>query len=176
MPQVSVERACLAARQASYQQGFTLVELMITLAVAAVLAAIAAPAFNQLALGSTLRSHANDLAAGALLARSEAIKRNQPVTLCASSNGTACTGSWSSGWIVMTGSGAVLQAHAPAASGYVVTSTEASIVFQPSGVGATAATLTVCRATPSVGNQERVVDISVAGRAKVRKTTTGSCS
>jgi type IV fimbrial biogenesis protein FimT len=166
----------LAVRQAACQLGFTLVELMITLAVAGVLVAIAMPAFNEMTLGSKLRNQANDLAAGALLARSEAIKRNQAVTLCASSNGTSCTGSWSNGWVIRTTGGTVLQAHAAAPSGYLVTSTLSSIVFQPSGVGATSATLTVCRATPSAGSQERVVDISVTGRAKVRKTETGTCS
>lgn len=177
IPKLRVGSGRLAVRQATYPQGFTLVELMVALAVAAVLAAIAAPAFDQLTLGSKLRTQANELAAGALLARSEAIKRNQTVTLCASSDGATCVGAWANGWIVRTTGGAVLRAHGAAPSGFLVKSgVITSIVFQPSGVGTTSATLTVCRATPSVGGQERVVSISATGRATVSKTTTGSCS
>lgn len=157
------------------QSGFTLVELMITIAVLAIVMAFAVPSFNDMTLGSKLRSQANDLVAGAALARSEAIKRNQPVSLCASSNGTSCTGSWSQGWIVITGA-TVIMNHGAAANGFLVLSDQTSFTFQPTGVGATADTLTVCRATPSVGGQERVVSVSATGRASVERTNTGSCS
>lgn len=157
------------------QLGFTLVELMVAIAVLAVLLGIAVPMFTDSTLGSRLRTQANDLAGAALLARSEAIKRNQAVTLCASSDGATCTGAWASGWIVRTAGGAILQAHGAAPSGFLINSAVASLVFQPSGVSATSATLTVCRAEPSVGSQERVIDISTTGRATVSKTATGSC-
>lgn len=157
------------------QCGFTLVELMVTLAVFAVLLAITVPSYNDMTLGSKLRTQANDLVAGAVFARSEAIKRNQTVTLCASSDGATCTGTWASGWIVRSAGGAVLMVHGAAQRGFLVSSSEAGIDFQASGVGATSATFTVCRATPSVGSQERVVNISATGRATVSKTTTGSC-
>lgn len=172
----SVEKGCLPRLNVAYLRGFTLVELMVTLAVAAVLIAIAAPSFNEVTTGSKLRSQAQDLAAGALLARSEAIKRNQEVTLCSSSDGTTCSGTWSNGWVVRTTGGDVLHAHAAAANGYLITSTLSAIVFQPSGWSASSATLTVCRSSPSVGSQERVVSISGTGMAKVTKTTVGSCS
>lgn len=170
---VQVRRPSLAM---SHQRGFTLVELMVTIAVLAVLLGIAVPSFTESTLGSKLRTQANDLVAGALLARSEAIKRNQAVTLCASSDGATCTGTWASGWIVRTTGGAVLQAHGAAPSGFLINSSVTSFVFQPSGVGSTSATLTVCRAAPSVGSQERVVDISPTGRTTVSKTSAGSCS
>lgn len=161
------------------QGGFTLIELMITIAVMAILLAIVIPSFTDATLGSKLRSQANDLAAGVLLARSEAIKRNKTVTLCASSNGTSCTGGWADGWIVIGSDGTVILKHPAAAGGFLINSTSAtvtSVIFQPTGVGATQTTLTVCRATPSVGSQERAVRISTTGKTKVSKTTTGSCS
>lgn len=162
-------------RRLARQSGFTLVELMVTIAVLAVLLGIAVPSFTNSTLGSKLRTQANDLAAAALLARSEAIKRNQAVTLCASSDGATCTGTWASGWIVRTTGGTVIQAHGAAPSGFLISSSVTSLVFQPSGISATSATLTMCRATPSVGGQERVVDISATGRATVSKTSAGSC-
>lgn len=157
-------------------RGLTLVELMVTIAVLAILLAISIPSLTDSTLGSKLRSQANDLAAGALLARSEAIKRNQSVTLCASSNGSTCTGAWINGWIVRATDGTVIHAHGEAENGFLINGTVTSIQFQPTGAGATTATLTVCRSSPSVGSQERVVTISATGRPSVAKTTAGSCS
>lgn len=166
----------VAGERLVLQRGFTLVELMVAIAVLAVLLGIAVPSFTDSTLSSKLRTQANDLAAAALLARSEAIKRNQAVTLCASSDGVACTGTWASGWIVRTAGGAVIQVHGAAPRGFLINSAVTSLVFQPSGISATSASLTVCRLTPSVGNQERVIEISATGRATVSKTSTGSCS
>lgn len=161
------------------QQGFTLVELMVTIAVMAILLMIAVPSFNDATLGSKLGSYANNLVAGAHLARSEAIKRNRAVTLCVSSNGTDCaTGGWEQGWIVLTADDTVVQRQQALPAGLKVNRAGGadSLVFQPSGVGATAATFTVCRATPTVGAQERVVEISATGRPGVKKTTAGTCA
>lgn len=165
---------------------FTLVELLIAIAILAILMGIAVPAYNEMTLGSKLRSQANDLVAGAVLARSEAIKRNSAVRMCVSADGASCiTGGWEQGWVVFhdadddgaldTGEAVLLQ-HQAAASGFKITGTVASVRFQGTGVGATQATLTVCRATPSVGGQERVVNITVTGRTSVTKTTTSTCS
>jgi type IV fimbrial biogenesis protein FimT len=56
--------------------GFTLVELVITVAVASVLLAMAVPSFNQMIISSRLTAQSNDMLAAINLARSEAIKRN----------------------------------------------------------------------------------------------------
>lgn len=62
-------------------RGMTLVELMVALAIAALLAVAAAPAFTEYLANSRLRENGNNLYAMTLLAQSEAIKRNTIVRL-----------------------------------------------------------------------------------------------
>ncbi|MDM9653336.1 GspH/FimT family pseudopilin [Pseudomonas wenzhouensis] len=158
-------------------RGFTLVELMIVLVVMAVLLGIAVPSMTQFTFSGKLRSYSNEIVASAVLARSEAIKRNQAVTLCVSSNGTSCaSGSWESGWIVRTSGGEVIHRQQPITDGFKVIGSVSSIAFQPSGVGSTQATLKVCRATPSLGDQESEVSISATGRTAVERKASSSCS
>jgi len=166
--------------------GFTLVELMMAITVVAILLVIAVPSFRDAALGSRLSAVANNLLASVQLARSEAIKRNQTVTLCASANGSSCaaSGDWEQGWIILDADNNVInrQDVLPAGlkvlqAGIIVapaTTFLTPLQFQPIGIGATAATFTVCRASP-VGSQERVVTVTATGTAYVTITNSGSC-
>ncbi len=72
--------------------GFTLIELMIVIAIIAIGLGIAAPSVRNLTLNAQMSAQANDLLADLALARSEAIKRNVRVAICSSSTGVACTG------------------------------------------------------------------------------------
>ena len=158
-------------------RGFTLIEMMIAILIGAVLLAIGVPSFRDAALGSKLSNIANDLNASVQVARSEAIKRNVPVTLCRSTNGTSCTddSEWATGWIILQGT-QVIQYEQPIPTGFKVTRTVGSgnILFQPIGVGASAATFRVCRSSP-VGKQERLVTVSATGVAYVTTTENGAC-
>jgi type IV fimbrial biogenesis protein FimT len=159
-------------------RGFTLIEMMVAIAVLAILSMIAVPSFREASLSSQLRSAANNFIATANFARSEAIKRGTAVTMCVSTDGSSCaSGGWEQGWIVSSGT-TVLQHQSAAPSGFKMSAIGniASLSFQAIGVGATPATLTVCRATPTVGSQERVVTIDATGRAWLRVTTNGVCS
>ena len=150
-------------------RGFTLVELMVTISIMAILMMIAVPSFNEVTLSSKLTALANNFVASAQFARSEAIKRNATVTLSEASGG------WQNGWMVLRDDGAVVYTQKKLPDGFVMSGNVTSISFSATGVGATLATLTVCRKTPSVGNQERVVSISATGRPSVARTTAGVC-
>lgn len=80
--------------------GLTLVELMVTVAIMAIFLAIGVPGLRQFMVKDSQASVANDLLTILNYARGEAIKQSTPMTLCPSSDGTSCTGGWSSGWIM----------------------------------------------------------------------------
>jgi type IV fimbrial biogenesis protein FimT len=88
---------------ASIARGFTLIELMVTLAVIAVLAGIAGPQLAAFIQNSRLSSAANLLHADLQFARREAIKRNMPVLVCpvgAAGTPLVCGTAWTSGWMI----------------------------------------------------------------------------
>lgn len=86
----------------SNPNGYTLIELLVTIAIAAILAAVAVPSFQEIFRSNRLSSQTSDLVAALNLARSEALRRGYRVTICKSSDGSSCTeaGDWSQGWVV----------------------------------------------------------------------------
>lgn len=155
-----------------FAHGLTLVEMLVVMAIMAILLTIAVPAFHDASLGNKLNAIANGFASSGQLARSEAIKRNRPVTLCASSDTETCSGDWSDGWIVLDETAdEIIQKEQAIPNGFLLQAGDGvdSIVFLPTGVGATVTTLTACRYSPSAGTQKRVIKTSVTGRVDVQK-------
>lgn len=81
-------------------QGFTLIELMVTLAVLAIVLSIAVPGFQKQILNNKSLALGEEFAQALNFARSEAVKTKKRVSICASSDGETCTGNWSDGFIV----------------------------------------------------------------------------
>ena len=85
----------------SKHTGFTLIEMIVTVSIAAILASIAIPSFTTMIKNNRLTASTNELVSALILARSEALKRSQNVSVCASTNQTSCSGTnFATGWIV----------------------------------------------------------------------------
>lgn len=87
-------------------KGFTLIELMVTIALVAIVSTLAAPSMIQFIARWQTTNVVNSFTSSLQLARSEAVKRGRAVRMCRSSNGTSCsaasegTTGWIIGWIV----------------------------------------------------------------------------
>lgn len=94
--------AVAAAGVRRRSRGVTLIELMVTLAVAAILLAAAVPSFTALIQNNRAAAQVNEFVTAIHVARGEAIKRGMPVSVCSSSDQQRCNGgsSWNQGWIV----------------------------------------------------------------------------
>lgn len=152
-------------------RGFTLIELLVTLAVASILVTVAVPSFQSFVKRNSVTSQANDLIAMLNLARSEAVKRGVNVEVCASSNGTSCTGTWTQGWIVRDASG-VIRVQSALSGGSTLSAGTTTITFTPNGrtTLAAATTLTLCPSNPA-GTKGRDIEIERTGRPRVAEVT-----
>jgi len=91
----------------SRRNGFSLIEVIVTMAIAAVVLSIGAPGFQSYTQNNRRTIAINEMAIALQLARNSAVSRRVPVTLCKSPNGIHCvtggdSGDWSQGWMMFT--------------------------------------------------------------------------
>lgn len=177
------------------QLGATLLELMVVLAVSAILLVIGIPSLTAIANSSRLVSATNELVSSLHLARSEAIKRNARTVLCPSSTSTSCalSGDWDQGWLVFHDANnnaardageAVIQVKQALPSGLRATSsgiTAQYISYTPTGgtrqiSGALlGGTLTLCSKAGDTKEARRIIIAAATGRLRTDKFTLSAC-
>ncbi|WP_374672953.1 GspH/FimT family pseudopilin [Ideonella sp.] len=149
--------------------GFTLVEMLVTFAIAAVLVALAAPAMTSFLAEQAAAGNADELASDLRFARSEAVKRSASITVCASSDGSTCGEDWAAGWIISAGDNLLKVQNGLRAMDHVDADAD-SVTFAPNGLvsdgGGSGFTF-----VPTGGdtNLQRVVQLDVQGKVQVTK-------
>ena len=175
-------------------RGFTLIELAIVLAIAAILLRVAAPGMSRTVAARALAAQASEFMAALRFARSEALKRGTVVTLCAATpapQALACQGGrqvdWRSGWIVFVDAGRrgtleagepVLRVQQPLQRSGGVAGTRAGISFTAAGYSVDASShflfdppaQAAADAPPAV-----LVCVSKQGRPRLGRPGAGSC-
>lgn len=174
--------------------GFTLIELMVVLAVMTILLTQAIPAMTGVMASGKLATLSNSFLSNLYLARSEAIKRNARVVLCKSATGLTCAaeGGWEQGWIVFpdvnnnaaldSGEAIILREQALPSSLRLTGNAPVEDYVSYSHVGATkwtsgafqAGTFTLCNQSLSNGKARHII-ISSTGRPRIEKTTIEEC-
>ena len=87
------------------ETGYSLIELAVTVAVVAILAAVAFPNFRDVLRSNRVGTASNELVASLSLARVEALRSPRGAGMCASADGATCGDDWNAGWIVWSEAG-----------------------------------------------------------------------
>jgi len=171
--------------------GFTLIELIVVMALAAILLTVGVPVFRDFIRGQRIITQTNELIGALNLARSEAIKRGVRVVICRTAGAdcaTDATGIWEKGWMIYAdnnrngardASEPILRAGQQAGGKITIRTGGAFtrwIAYQPGGfsVGNTHLGNGTFRICDSRGvDQARFVAINTAGRARIREKRAG---
>lgn len=147
----------LTNRTQSGTTGFTLIELMVTLSIAAILVTLALPAMSDYLRNQRIKTTAFDLISTLTYARSEAIKRNTDIDVSAKSD------DWKNGWRVMAGA-TVLRDH-PAPKDLSFSASETTISYGKDGRLVTAVGNITIDVSPSDTDVcPRIISIDLSGR------------
>lgn len=143
--------------------GFTMLELIVVVAVIAIGTAVAVPAFSDVIATQRVRAVATSLQISLMRARSEATKRNASVRV------VPVGGEWKNGWQVRDNTNAVVEAQDPV-PGARITSGAISVVYQASGRLQPGNVPSFSIATGREGDEKyRCVVVDLSGRAYVKE-------
>lgn len=165
------------------QNGLTLIELLLTMAIVAILTTVAVPGFSNLVLNTRMTAHVNRFVHDIHLAKQSAHRRMQPVALCKSPDGRQCghDGEWHDGWLVFVNLNRDRPPHVnrdepilaanPAFESGTIIANRADFVFRAFEARSTNGTLTFCDRRGS--DAARAIIVSYTGRPRVATVTAG---
>jgi len=166
------------------ETGFSLIELMIVMALLAALMTVGAPGLNDLIQSNRMATQTNDVVSMLTYTRGEALRRGARVSICPSSDGASCSGSdWGIGLVVFAdlnrdgslGAGEEILRTLPALAGGATLSAGGGISnviqFRGTGVAMFSGTLTLCDSRPDQG---RRIEIFQTGRISTTRGVTCS--
>ena len=161
-------------RTMQHSRAFTLIELMITLAILAILLAIAAPSFRDTIQNNRTQTISNDLTTALQFARSEAVKRGVRVDICRrNENACADAADWGNGWLVKVNGGAVLRVWEAVGNQNTVTGPAETLSCRPNGLlTKTTATDFTVKFSNCTGKPQYTIALSATGRVT---STKGTC-
>ena len=152
--------------------GFTLIELMVTLAVAAIMMTMAVPSFTSMTKNNRLTTQTNQLVTALNLARSEAINRRATIDVIAL-DASNSSNEWGKGWKVVINGGATLKIFQSLEGNSTLDSTNNISTIQYLASGRTSVTDTFTMCDDRVAETGRQISILATGRVS---TTTVTCS
>jgi len=137
--------------------GFSLIELLITLAIAAIFAALAAPSFRDLVAGQRVKTASYDISHTLTGVRSEALKRNLNVVLAPN------TGGWQNGWTITVGVGGPTLGQHEAFADLTISGPATNLTYNSSGRLTTAVTPFTVSSSVSSNASSRCISIDLSG-------------
>ena len=160
-----------------------MVEMIMTVAVGAILLTIGIPSFRYVTNSNRIAAEINGLLGDLQFARSEAIKEGVSVSVCVSSNGTACAGgatnTWQNGWIVISSAAniGVLRVQAPFSSSdtFVGTNALGTVTFNRDGYANGIAAGTMIALHDSTRNQNWTRCLAISLSIIASQTYGGLC-
>lgn len=158
----------------NHQSGFTIIELMMTLVVAAIILALAAPSFRDFIANNRLTTTTNSFITAISFARSEAVKRTNNVRVVAVS--PSSSNEWGGGWQVVDNGGNVLRVFQSDASVVTMDDTNdvTTLTFDSRGFLANLAggtSISICDNRD--GETGRRITISATGRPQLNREYNG---
>ena len=122
---------------------------MVTITIAGILLALAAPSFQTFLMNNRMSAQADGLFAGLNTARNSALSTNQNTVVCpiGASNSTVCGTAWSAGWMAIsdpTGTPTLLQSYSAVAGRPVLSSGATTVNFDSRGLVGSQVNFTLC--------------------------------